>query len=125
MKKFILLSVFVLFGTVIFAQQADAVINFTKVTHDFGNIKQTDGLAKITFEFTNTGGKPLNISEVHASCGCTTPTWTNKPVAPGQTGTVEAAYNPQNRPGHFSKTITVTSDAVNSPTILTITGNVE
>ncbi len=125
MKKFIILTVFVLFGTVIFAQQADAVINFTKVNHDFGNIKQTDSLAKVTFEFTNTGGKPLNITNVHASCGCTTPTWTKEPVAPGQTGTVEAAYNPQNRPGQFTKTITVTSDAVNSPITLTITGFVK
>ncbi len=124
MKK-ILLFVLVIFSTFfLIAQQKVGTMTFTKLTHDFGNISQDAGLAVIKFEFTNTGGKPINIGEVKSSCGCTTPSWSNQPIAPGKKGYVEAAYDPKNRPGHFSKTITVNSDAVNSPITLTISGNV-
>ncbi|MBN2893900.1 MAG: DUF1573 domain-containing protein [Bacteroidales bacterium] len=125
MKRIYLTLIFtVLLAFSTFAQQNNPVMSFDVVKHDFGNITQEDGLAKITFEFTNTGGGPIIINDVKSSCGCTTPTWTKEPVGPGAKGIVEAAYDPRNRPGHFSKTITVYSNADNSPITLTITGNV-
>ncbi len=125
MKKLLTLSlVLFLFGGMLLAQHQAPTMSFTKTTHNFGNIKQEDGYAKVKFEFTNTGGKPIVISNVRSSCGCTTPSWTREPIAPGTKGYVEAAYNPKNRPGHFSKTITVISNATNSPIVLTIKGNV-
>lgn len=113
-----------LLSVVSFGQNQDATMTFSKVKHDYGNIKQEDGPASVVFEFTNTGGTPIIITNVKSSCGCTTPNWTRQPVPPGAKGTVEAVYNPANRPGHFNKTITVTSNAANSPVVLTITGNV-
>lgn len=125
MKRLLFLaSVLMLLSSAVFGQQQTPTMTFTKVKHDFGNIKQEDGPASVVFEFTNTGGEPIIITNVKSSCGCTTPTWTRQPVAPGTKGTIEAVYNPVNRPGHFNKTITVTSNASNSPITLTITGNV-
>ncbi len=118
----LLMSTFLIFNVI--AQQKEPVMNFSILKHDFGSIKQEDGLAKYKFEFTNTGGAPITISNVATSCGCTTPSWSKQPIAPGQKGYVEAAYDPKNRPGHFSKTITVHSNAQNTPIVLTITGNV-
>lgn len=125
MKKFyltVLLAVLVAFNAT--AQQKEAVMSFDVMKHDFGNLTQEGGAAKYSFKFTNTGGEPITITNVKSSCGCTTPSWSKTPIKPGATGYVEASYDPRNRPGHFSKTITVQSNASNSPIVLTITGNV-
>jgi hypothetical protein len=44
---------------------------------------------------------------VKASCGCTKPSWTKKPIAPGQTGEVTAVYNPKGHKGAFEKVLTI------------------
>lgn len=122
MKRISLLLTLALFAAMLTAQQP--VLTFDKTTHDFGKIKEQDGNASVTFTFTNKGDSPLVINRVQAACGCTTPTWTKEPVLPGKTGTVTAAYNPQNRPGSFIKTITVFSNAGSNATVLTIKGDV-
>jgi hypothetical protein len=106
------------------AQNAYPTMTFGELTHNFGKINEVDGPATFTFEFTNTGAEPIVIQDVHASCGCTTPEWSNKPVLAGQKGMIKAQYNPAGRPGAFNKSITVTSNAVNSPVVLTISGDV-
>jgi archaellum component FlaG (FlaF/FlaG flagellin family) len=122
MKKLSFLLVTLLFAGVAFAQ--NVAISFDKTSHDFGKIKEQDGLATITFTVKNTGTEPLVISRVQASCGCTTPTWTKDPILPGKTGTITASYNPANRPGTFVKTISVFSNAGADAKILTIKGEV-
>ncbi len=126
MKKTAVLLIAILFvaSNFIYAQQKKPKMSFEKEIHNFGNIKQDGGNADYQFVFTNTGAKPIIITDVKSSCGCTTPSWSKEPVAPGAKGYITAAYNPDKRPGHFSKTITVTSNAENSPITLTITGDV-
>jgi hypothetical protein len=125
MKKFLVnLVVMTLFVNFAISQQKAPVMNFAKTKHDFGNLKQENGPASVRFTFVNTGGSPIVIKNVESSCGCTTPSWTKQPIVPGAKGYVDAVYDPRNRPGHFSKTVTVYSNAVNSPVVLNITGNV-
>lgn len=64
------------------------------------------------------------IQQVTASCGCTTPGWTKAPIAAGANGKITVTYNTTDRPGHFTKTITVISNSDNSPVQLTIHGTV-
>lgn len=97
---------------------------FEAESHDFGTVAEGTQ-ATYEFKFTNTGKEPLIISNVQASCGCTTPKWTNEPVAPGKTGVITASYNSSGRPGPFTKSITVTSNAKSTPKVLTINGVVE
>jgi len=97
---------------------------FEAESHDFGTVAEGTQ-ATYEFKFTNTGKEPLIISNVQASCGCTTPKWTNEPVAPGKTGVITAMYNSSGRPGPFTKSITVTSNAKSTPKVLTINGVVE
>ncbi len=100
-----------------------AKIVFAEKVHNYGTI-QKGGDGNCEFTFTNTGDEPLILSNVRASCGCTTPSWTQKPVMPGKTGTIKVRYN-TNNVGGFTKTVTVTSNAVNdSRLVLTIKGNV-
>jgi len=111
----------------VFAQtetKPQPVLNFKSENHDFGKIKE--GVqATHEFEFVNTGKSALIISNVAASCGCTTPDWTREPIAPGKTGKIKAVYNSQGRPGQFTKQVTVTSNASEPTKVLTISGLVE
>ena len=89
----------------------EPVITFEKTEHDFGKINEEDGRVSVDFAFKNEGMAPLVLSNVRASCGCTTPKWTKEPVEPGQTGVITVTYNPNGRPGRFQKTVTITSNA--------------
>jgi len=100
-------------------------LQFEKTQHDFGTIREEAGPVSYEFVFTNTGKTPLVISNVRPSCGCTTPGWSKEPIAPGETGTITAQYNPNNRPGTFRKSITVTSNAEPSTSVLYIQGVVQ
>lgn len=75
------------------------------------------------FEFTNTGKEPVLITDVKASCGCTTPDYSRSPVKPGEKGTVKAVYNAAAL-GAFTKNVTVTTSADQNPVILTLKGTV-
>jgi hypothetical protein len=107
-----------------FISAQNAEISFKSKNHDFGKIKEEDGLASTTFEFTNTGVAPLVVNGVTASCGCTTPEWTREPIPAGGKGFIKATYNAKGRPGPFKKSITVRSNASESTVVLTIGGDV-
>ena len=100
-------------------------LTFNETTHDFGLIKEVAGPVEYNFEFTNTSGSPITITNVRPSCGCTSSGWTKEEIAPGGTGFISAAYNPMNRPGPFNKTLTVTTTGQTKTLILRITGQVE
>lgn len=86
-------------------------VKFDKTSYDFGTFSEEKGKVTHVFEFTNTGKEDLVLQDVKTSCGCTTPDWTKTPIAPGKKGKVEVTYNSTGRPGQFTKTITVTSNA--------------
>ena len=102
----------------------DPVITFVKTEHDFGKINEADGRVTVVFEFKNEGMSPLILSNVRASCGCTTPEWTKEPVEPGKKGSIKVTYNPNGRPGRFQKTITITSNATEPTKKVYIKGEV-
>lgn len=125
MKTLIVTTIlsFLLSGVII-AQSKNATISFDVSEHDFGSVKEEGGPITFQYNFTNTGGEPLVISNCKASCGCTTPDWTKSPVMPGQKGFVKATYDPKNRPGNFDKTITVTTNCEPATYTLRIFGKV-
>lgn len=95
---------------------------FDNEVHDFGTVPEGPN-ADYEFTFKNTGKEPINLQTVNASCGCTTPSWSKEPVLPGKTGSIKASYATKGRPGGFTKSITVVSNA--GTKVLTIKGNVE
>src|SRR6478609_9035606 len=106
-----------------FGQQAEPLL-FKEKIFDFGEIAEESGNADHEFRFTNNSGRPVKIISVQASCGCTTPGWTQEVIANGKEGFVKASYNPKSRPGYFNKTLTVTTDLVEGPVVLQIKGQV-
>jgi len=122
LQVFMVLSLVVAVSSVM--AQGTAKIVFEKQSHDFGSFQESAGVQTTTFKFKNEGDAPLILSNVRASCGCTTPKWTREPVAPGANGEIEVSYNPKNRPGSFNKSVTVTSNAAVSNVVLRINGTV-
>ena len=124
MKKILFIMV-MLCGTLVMANaQKQAEIKFDVVKVDLGKFHENDGVQKCTFTFKNVGNAPLVINQAVASCGCTVPTYTKEPVAPGQSGKIDVTYNGKGKfPGSFKKTITVRTNGKTEMTRLYITGN--
>lgn len=98
-------------------------IKFVEELHDFGTVIEGPQVTH-DFKFKNEGKEPLILSNVRASCGCTVPTWPKEPILPGKESVISATYNTQGRPGNFTKTITVESNASDGSKVVTIKGDV-
>ena len=103
-----------------------AEITFDTLRYNFGTFSKNEPLVRCSFPFTNTGTAPLIIHQAFASCGCTIPTYTKEPIKPGEKGVIDVTYDGTDKfPGHFQKTITIRSNAVNEVVRLTIEGVME
>lgn len=138
MKKYVVaVLTLMLSATFVIGQEAKAPVNknapvmsFDKklidqsgsVVWEYGTINK-DGNGDSFFSFTNTGKEPLIISDVRSSCGCTVPKWPREPILPGHADTIKVRYDTK-RLGVINKTITVMSNANNSPIILRIQGKI-
>lgn len=91
--------------------------------YDFG--KTTEGeIVEYNYRFKNTGTKPLVVTNVSASCGCTVPEKPEQPIKPGETGYIKVKFNSEHRVGKAHKTITVSSNAEPAFPELLLTGEV-
>ena len=123
MKKLSTLLLLTLFVGALQAQVIEPEMTFKKKTHDFGTVCQDTCVVTCTFTFRNTGDGPLVIHQAATSCGCTVPEYTQEPIAPGATGTINVTYNGKTkRPGVFKKSITIHSNAKNTPVRIYIQG---
>ncbi len=93
---------------------------FDTTTHDFGNIYDDAGLATHTFEFTNTGTKPLILTRVRPGCGCTTTDYSKDSIAPGGRGFITTQFNPRGYSSVFAKSISVSSNDIQQENIVLI-----
>ena len=92
---------------------------------DYGTVTKGDETNSTRyFKFTNVGKSPLIISSCHGSCGCTVPSCPTESILPGKEGSIKVHYD-INRPGNFTKTVTVSSNAKDGNVTLQITGKVE
>jgi hypothetical protein len=99
-----------------------AAFKWVETTHDFGKIPQGKPVT-VEFKFTNTGKVPLVLSQVQASCGCTTPDYSKDPIAPGKVGTIKATFN-AGAVGAFNKSVTVNANVEGGATYLILKGEV-
>jgi hypothetical protein len=104
--------------------------NFTRILWsdtliDFGTINMGDSI-QVKFQCTNTGNKPLFLTGVRASCGCTIPSYTESAILPGEKGIVTASFNSnKSHPGDIYKTVYVTSNTPGGDNyVLTFTGKI-
>jgi hypothetical protein len=98
-------------------------LEFEEMEYDFGTISEGE-VVEHQFNFTNTGQSPLVISNVQASCGCTTPDWTKTPVKPGDSGFVKVVFNSAGKGGVQSPTVSIQANTSPSVTRLRLKGSV-
>ncbi|MBN8787261.1 MAG: DUF1573 domain-containing protein [Terrimonas sp.] len=128
MKKLLFTLVAVAVTSWAVAQNTDAkvkaedLISFKEKKHDFGKIKQGTPVT-YDFAFNNISDKPVIIENAWASCGCTTPTKPEQPIAKGKSNVIKAGFNAA-AAGTFDKTVYVKIQGIDIPLELKITGEV-
>lgn len=100
-----------------------AVITFDTLSHDFGTIIEGE-MVVCYFRYENTGEADLVINSVEATCGCTTPDWSQEPIKPGDGEYLKIVFDATGRSGAQRKVVTVRSNAGNSSVRLTLSANV-
>ena len=80
-------------------------LGLKETSFDFGRIPQGRPVTH-NFEVVNKSNKPLMIENVEASCGCTTPEWSEQPIAPGASSVIKVGFNASTE-GKFQKNITI------------------
>lgn len=99
------------------------VISFETLQFNFGKITEGDQVTHV-FNFKNTGTANLVITDVRASCGCTSPSWPKEIIKPGETNSILVKYNSEGREGKFNKGVTVYCNAYPNSAVLRIEGEV-
>jgi Protein of unknown function (DUF1573) len=85
---------------------------FTNITwldstsRNYGSIAEGRTL-EVAYRFLNSGNKPLIISRVQPSCGCTVAEQPEEPILPGKEGVIKASFNSEGRIGVNHKKIYV------------------
>ncbi|MBR4584528.1 MAG: DUF1573 domain-containing protein, partial [Bacteroidales bacterium] len=97
-------------------------ILFDKLVHDFGAIEK-GGDASCVFTFKNVTKKPVTLTNVKTSCGCTAADWPKEPIAKKKKGSIKVKYD-SNRIGKFTKTIKVFIEGNENPIQLEIRGTI-
>jgi hypothetical protein len=115
----------VLFCLVIaFAGPAQAALTWETTAADL-HPTLTDKTAVAHFKYKNTSDKPVKITSVHPSCGCTTAALAKDVVAPNESGEILATFNIGDRWGVQNKTISVMTDSdEGQPTVLKLTATI-
>ena len=128
MKKHIVFFLMLLTASISFAQEEikqkdKGEMKFEKTQHNFGVFSEDKAIVSYDFVFTNVGKSPLIIHQASASCGCTIPEYTLKPIMPGKTGKISVTYNGKGRrPGVFRKSITIHNNGKQTPVRIYIEG---
>ncbi|MBL7923999.1 MAG: DUF1573 domain-containing protein [Bacteroidia bacterium] len=99
-------------------------MTFEAEEFNFGNIKQGESVTH-EFTFVNEGKEDLIITNAQGSCGCTVPQYPKEPIKKGGKGVIKVTFNSAGKMGMQDKTVTITSNAKNSPRILHLKGTVE
>jgi hypothetical protein len=81
------------------------IIQLKENGFDFGKIPQGRPVTH-DFEIVNKSKAAVIIENVEASCGCTSPEWSQEPVTPGGTSIIKVGFNAASE-GRFLKTITI------------------
>lgn len=120
MKRY-LLTLYIL-CTLSLVSWAQPRISTNRDTHQFGQIEWQKPVT-VDFIITNTGDKPLVLSNVTVSCACAVADWTKSPIAPGNKGTIRATFDAKQL-GRFHKSIGIYSNSTPNLIYLHFVGEV-
>jgi len=78
-------------------------------THSFGQIEWKHPVTA-QYTVTNTGDRPLVLTDVEPDCACTVAQWTKTPIAPGAKGNISVTFDAKAL-GHFQKSVAIYCNA--------------
>lgn len=84
-----------------------APLQFDSYEWDFGKIEEKDGVVSHTFYFANNTKAPVTIDDVGTSCGCTTTSYSTKPIAPGEMSQLTINFSPARTAGQVFREIEI------------------
>lgn len=90
---------------------------------DFGDISEDKGYVEHVFSMVNNTLAPIVITGVHSSCGCTTTSYTEKPIIPREQWFINVQFNPIGLAGVVNKHIIVKLNN-GKRMVFTIKGNI-
>lgn len=123
MKKIAAILAFMMLCILAFGQKDfSGIARLDRTTYDFGSLAEGSGPAQCSYKLTNISSKPIAITSVISSCGCTDVKWTRSDIAPGESGTINATYKNEDGPYPFDKTLTVYVSGIKKPIILHLKG---
>ena len=119
--KRILITLYVFVATVVVAVAQPRFTSNTEM-HSFGQIEWKHPVT-VQYTITNTGDRPLVLTEVEPDCACSVVQWTDTPIAPGAKGTVNVTFDAKAL-GHFQKSVAIYSNAQPNLVYLKFNGEV-
>jgi hypothetical protein len=96
-------------------------MSFMETEFDFGTVAEGT-VVEHEYKFTNTGNAPLIVVTAKGSCGCTVPTWSKDPIAPGAEGTMLVKFNTNGKPNAQTKTVTIKANTESGTESIRIKG---
>ena len=99
-------------------------IEFDQTKWNFGRLLEGE-MTTHTYKFQNKGDRPLEISKVEVTCGCTAALLSDSVVAAGGRGDIKVTFNSTGRVGNQNKSLFVhTNDPKHKSVELAVEGNV-
>jgi hypothetical protein len=97
---------------------AQALIHAADSAHfSFGRIQRGE-ILKHDVAISNPGNDTLRVTRVDVSCGCTGSAMSSDRVAPGEKASLHITFTSSNFRGPIHKSVTVTSNAANQPSMV-------
>ncbi|AUC78122.1 hypothetical protein CW736_01280 [Nonlabens sp. MB-3u-79] len=96
-------------------------MTFMETEYDFGTVEE-GAVVEHEYKFTNTGNAPLIVVNAKGSCGCTVPTWSKEPIAPGAVGSMLVKFNTNGKPNAQTKTVTIKANTESGTESIRIKG---
>ena len=90
-----------------FDKSYTGALHFESPSIDYGTIREDGGSVMRTVKGENRGSENILISEIVATCGCTTIDFKPCTLSPGESVSFAVRYDPMNRPGRIDKYIYV------------------
>lgn len=96
---------------------------FHTTEFDLGIVPWHSGATAIV-KLSNSGNKPLQITDVQTDCECTVADWSQGPISAGSSTKLSLTFDAQTL-GTFSRYISVTTNADAEPVLIHLTGRVQ
>jgi hypothetical protein len=96
-------------------------IKLKKQKYNFGFVHEGE-IVSMKFELTNVGSEPLIITDYKVECGCTVMEKPKNAILPNEHYSLLVTFDTHEKYDRQDRTVTVISNATNSPTIIRFKG---